>query len=166
MNRPIALIGFMAAGKTTIGRRLAKLVGWEFIDTDAVVTAKYGSVAQIFANEGEPAFRRYECAVVDEVLHGERVVALGGGAITYAPTRSLLAERAYRVFIETSPAFTLDRLKHARTVRPLAGDAPTVESLAAIYEARLPYYREAELTVNGDGRTSADVARELAERLV
>lgn len=166
MNRPIALIGFMAAGKTTIGRRLAKLLGREFIDTDAVVTATYGSVAQIFATEGEPAFRRYECTVVDEVLHGERVVALGGGAITYGPTRALIAERAYRVFIETSPEFTLERLKNARTVRPVAGDAPTIESLAAIFATRLPFYREADLTVNGVGRTSTDVARELAERLI
>ena len=165
MSGPIALIGFMAAGKTTIGRRLAKLLAREFIDTDAVLSATYGAIERIFATEGEPTFRRYEHDVVADVLQGERVVALGGGAVSYAPTRALIAERAYRVFIETSPAFTLERLKHARVVRPVAGDAPTEASLAAIYNARLPYYREAELTILGDGRTSSDVARELAELL-
>lgn len=165
MSRPIAIIGFMAAGKTTIGRRLAKLLAREFVDTDAVITAKYGPIQAIFASQGEAAFRRYECEVVAEVLIGERVVSLGGGAITYAPTRALIAERAYRVFIETTPAFTLERLNKARVARPLAGDAPTVESLAAIFAERLPFYREANLTINGDGRTSTDLARELAERL-
>ncbi len=165
MSRPIALIGFMAAGKTTIGRRLAKLLAREFVDTDAVISAKYGPIPEIFATQGEAAFRRYECDVVADVLVGERVVALGGGAVTYAPTRALIAERAYRIFIETTPAFTLERLKNARVTRPLAGAAPTVESLAAIFAERLPFYRDADLTISGDGRTSTDVARELAERL-
>jgi len=165
VNRPIALIGFMAAGKTTIGRRLAKLLGCEFVDSDALIAAKHGPIARIFATEGEPAFRRYECAIVDDALVGDRVVALGGGAVTYGPTRALIAERAYRVFIETSPHFTLERLRTARVSRPVAGAAPSLESLAAIYAERLPYYREADLTVLGDGRASTDVARELAERL-
>ncbi len=165
MSRPIALIGFMAAGKTTIGRRLAKLLAREFVDTDAVITAKYGPIPQIFATQGEATFRRYECDVVAEVLVGERVVSLGGGAVTYAPTRALVAERAYRVFIETTPAFTLERLKNARAARPIAGDTPTVESLAAIFAERLPFYRDADLTINGDGRTSTAVARELADLL-
>ena len=98
VKRHVALVGFMAAGKLTIGRRLAGELGCAFYDTDVLIVRAHGTVATIFADEGEAAFRRYEREAIVQVLsNGEgSVVALGGGALTSAKNRALLAEHAHR----------------------------------------------------------------------
>jgi len=92
MTGPVAVfIGPMGAGKTRIGKRVAKALGVPFTDTDKVIVAQHGPIADIFDAHGEPHFRALERAAVAEALRGEGVVSLGGGAVLAPETQELLA---------------------------------------------------------------------------
>src|SRR5689334_19583179 len=117
----VAIVGLMGAGKSTVGRRLARRLGLRFADTDEFVAAAAGrSIPEIFVAEGEPGFRAREFEAARRALSGApSVVSLGGGALTYGPTRALVARRAVRVYLEMRPKAILVRLRRSRTVRPL-----------------------------------------------
>jgi shikimate kinase len=163
----VALVGFMAAGKTTVGKRLARDLGWRFVDTDDLVVAARGrSIDAIFADEGEDAFRRYEFEAAREAVSGSpAVVALGGGAVTHPPTRDLVAGQALRVYLELELPEILMRLRRARRIRPLAGPRPARARIGALLAARTVFYREAEIVVHVGRRSAGQVAREILERL-
>jgi len=167
VKRHVALAGFMASGKSTIGRKLARRLGWRFVDTDALVVAEHGPIAEIFGSEGETAFRRYERAAVDAALHSpERsVVALGGGALTVAATRALVHENAYCVFIRVSPEQILARIRRSREVRPVLGARPSLASIRALYERRMADYARAELAIEASRRKDREVVAEIAQWL-
>lgn len=166
-RKHIALVGFMAAGKTTIGFALAEKLGLAFADSDAVLVARHGPIHELFASLGEGGFRELEYEIVRELLAApQRVLALGGGAVTYAATSALLAERAVRVYLEAPLDTLLGRLRRSPTVRPLLGAVPTRARVRALLAEREPLYRQAELIVNAGGRPHVAVAHDIAERLV
>jgi shikimate kinase len=144
MKRHLALVGFMASGKSTIGRKLARRLGCSFVDTDAVVAGEHGPIAEVFAREGEAAFRRYEHAA-------------SGGALTVAANRKLLADRAYCVFIRVSPEQVLERVRKSKERRPVLGDAPTLAKIKDLYERRMPQYESADHMVQADRLRSQEV---------
>lgn len=152
MKRHLVLMGFMASGKSTIGRKLARELGCAFFDTDHVIERSHGPIAEIFAREGEPAFRRYEREAIASVLDsGEPgVVALGGGAPTIAENRAVLKKRAHSVFLKVSPERVAARVKHSRDPRPLLGDVPTLDRIRELYEQRLPHYASADHIVEAE----------------
>jgi shikimate kinase len=166
-KRHVAIVGLMAAGKSTIGRRLARELGMEFVDTDAlVVAATARSVAEIFAEEGEAGFRAHEFEAARRGFGGPpSVVAFGGGALTFAPTRELVARAAVRVYLYMEPRTILSRLQHSRTVRPLVGSEPTLGRVTELLAKREAFYREAEVVVSGEGRTAVETMREVVRRL-
>jgi shikimate kinase len=156
----------MAAGKSTIGRELARELGVGFVDTDDLIVARNGPVAELFARAGEAGFRAAELEAVREALaQPPGVIALGGGAVTYAPTRALLAERALRVYLDISVDTLVVRLRRSRTVRPLVGPNPSPERVRELLDVREPFYREADIVVSGPRRSNRAFAREIAERL-
>jgi len=156
----------MAAGKSTIGRRLARLLDAPFVDTDELIVARHGPIAQLFAERGEAAFRALEFEAIREALDGAPgVLALGGGAVTHGPTRALLARRALRVYLDIPTGELVKRLQRSRTVRPVAGDAPTAARVQELLSARLPFYLESDVIVSGPHRTKLAFAREIAARL-
>jgi shikimate kinase len=156
----------MAAGKSTIGRHLAREIGVSFVDTDDLIVERHGAIAELFTSLGERGFRALELEAVREALAGPPgVVALGGGAVTHAPTRELLAASAVRVFLDVPAETLIARLHRARRVRPLVGPEPTLERIRALLAEREPLYRESELIVQGPHRTQAAFAREIAKRL-
>jgi shikimate kinase len=163
MKRHVALVGFMASGKSTIGRKLARRLGWGFVDTDALVVRAHGAIAKIFASEGEAAFRRYERAAIAAALEScePSIVALGGGALTLPENRTLLAERALRVFIKLSPEQILARVRRSREVRPVLGAAPTLATIKEIYTTRMPDYARSDLIVEATRRGDGDVLNEI-----
>jgi shikimate kinase len=167
MKRHVALVGFMASGKSTIGRRLARKLKCAFFDTDDLIVREHGSVAEIFYNEGEPAFRQYEQAVLCSVLDNGAagVVALGGGALTLEENRKLLKKRAYRVFIKVSPEQILERVRRSRAVRPLLGPAPTLAKIKDLYTRRMPQYAHADHVVEADVLSSSQVIDNIIEWL-
>jgi 3-dehydroquinate synthase len=142
LQRPIAVAGFMGAGKSTVGRLLARRLGRPFADADAEVERRAGcSVRALFERDGEGAFRALEAAVTRDLLErGDApVIALGGGALTSQATRALVRERAFCAWLDVPPATAWRRVEGAPAARPLAGDAASFERLgaqrAAVYAA-------------------------------
>lgn len=164
MKRHVALVGFMASGKSTIGRKLARKLGWAFFDTDALIARAHGAIAAIFANEGEMAFRGYERAAIDGALQSVEpsVLSLGGGALTVAENRRALTDRAYRIFIRVSPEEILARARRSRTIRPLLGPNPTLERINELYAARMPDYESVDHVIDATHRSDAEIVDELA----
>jgi len=167
MKRHVALAGFMASGKSTIGRKLARRLGWPFCDTDSLVIRAHGPIPKIFAGEGEPAFRDYERDAVAAALERTEhtVIALGGGALTTAENRRLLRRYAYSVFIRVSAEQVFGRLRRSRSVRPLLGADPTLARVAELYAERLRNYERADLVVDATRRSDVQIIGEIAEWL-
>ncbi len=156
----LVLIGPMGAGKTSIGRRVAKALGRRFLDTDAEVVRAHGPVDRVFAEQGEEAFRRYERIAVSEALAAGGVVSLGGGAVLDPDTRADLASCRV-VLLTVEPAVVAARIRG--TARPLlqAGDA--VGRWTTIFEARRGLYEQlADLTID----TSRGPIQHVVERIV
>ena len=137
--RNVALIGFMGAGKTTAGERLARRLGWRFVDADREVEREAGkAVGAIFADEGEAAFRALEERVIARLLaETSVVVALGGGAILSAATRQRLRNGSFTVLLDVSPQTAWRRIEAQAGDRPLAREA---RGFAELYEERRPLY--------------------------
>jgi shikimate kinase / 3-dehydroquinate synthase len=140
LDRHVALAGFMGSGKTTVGRLLAERLGRQFIDLDAEIERRAAvTVAQLFSTRGEADFRQLEADLVHEILNRAElsVVALGGGAVISASTRSELRDRAFTVYLEVDPEVAWDRVGGAH--RPLAQD---VGAFHALHRDRQPLYEE------------------------
>ena len=157
--RRIVLTGFMGSGKTTVGSLLARRLGWRFVDADDVIEAEAGcSIAEIFSREGEAAFRLRERATIAQLAGGDALVlALGGGAIEDAETRSLLSSmtEGRLVHLEVQLATTLARCRGTEHLRPILADQA---NLARRYERRLPLYRAAHVSIVVDSLTPDEVA--------
>ena len=138
---PLVFIGPMAAGKSKIGKRVARALGLSFMDTDKIIVAAHGPIPEIFEREGEAYFRQIEREAVVEALAGGSVVSLGGGAVLDTQTRSDLA-RASVVFLTVRASVVEARLGGTR--RPLlsAGPAGGLGDWQRIYDERRPIYEE------------------------
>src|SRR5438128_2572326 len=163
----LALIGYRGTGKSTVARLLAERLGWQSVDADHEIERRAGkSIAAIFADEGEPAFRDLETrVVVDFAQLRSAVVALGGGAMLRAENRVAIRGVGSVVWL-TASADTIEsrlaadeRTAQRRPNLTAAGGRAEIEQLLA---SREPTYREcATLIVATDGKTSADVANEI-----
>lgn len=169
MNTPnnLFLIGPMGAGKSAVGRQLARMLHLNFVDSDDEIESRTGvDIPYIFEKEGETGYRKREAKVIDELtLKQGLVLATGGGAVTDDKTRSNLGARGYVVYLETSIEQQLDRTRRGRE-RPLLAKGDPREVLEALMEERDPMYREiADLVVKTDGRRVNAVAKEIADAL-
>jgi shikimate kinase len=161
--RNIFLIGPMGSGKTAVGRHLARLFRFNFLDSDADIEAKTGvDISFIFEKEGEAGFRMRERESIDRLTRLESIVlATGGGAVIEAENRRVLAERGVVVYLETSIDQQLDRTRHARH-RPLLNGTDPEQKLKELMLRRAALYSEiANLTVSTDGRRVQLVAEEI-----
>ncbi len=167
MKRHVALAGFMASGKSTIGRKLARRLAWTFCDTDRLVIREHGAISQIFADEGEPAFREYERTALAAALASpvQSVIALGGGALTHAENRKQLRRHAYCIFIKVSPEQILARVRRSREARPLLGAAPTLARITELYTQRMREYESADCVIDATRRSDAQVVAAMLEWL-
>ncbi|HET6274929.1 MAG TPA: shikimate kinase [Candidatus Cybelea sp.] len=163
----MALAGFMASGKSTIGRKLARKLSCAFVDTDALVVRAHGPIPAIFDREGEPGFRRYETAALACALEDfpTNVIALGGGTLTVAENRRLLRAQAHCIFIRVSPEQIFARVRRGRGARPLLGATPTLEQIRELYAQRMPQYAKADLVIDAARRSDAQVITEIIEWL-
>jgi shikimate kinase / 3-dehydroquinate synthase len=165
----VALTGFMASGKTSVGARVAGLLGWRFVDLDEeFVRAEGGTIPGFFATNGEAAFRARECRILEAVVReAEReaasglVVALGGGTLESPGALSLLRGRAGVVFLDVDPVAAWTRVQG--TDRPLAGDLEQFKALLA--ERRATYEGAADWVLPVGERSVDDLSRELASIL-
>ena len=155
----LVLVGPMAAGKTSVGRRVARRLGVAFIDTDKRIVAAHGPIPAIFEEHGEAHFRALECAAVAEALSEGGVISLGGGAGTEAATRDLLAEHPV-VFLTVSPDAVADRLRGSN--RPLLAGEDPLERWKKIFEERRGWYaEESSATFDTSRRPMQKIADEI-----
>lgn len=162
----IVLVGFMAAGKTTVGRRLAERLGYRFVDLDEEVERRRGRpVPEIFGREGESAFRRLEAEATRAVDDLERVVVAVGGGWMARPELRDRWPNAVRVWLKVGPAVAVERLRGALGTRPLLDAEDPVETARRLLAGREDAYGRAELAVETEGRDPDEIAAGIVERL-
>ena len=164
--RAVFLVGFMASGKSRVGKELAQRLAWDFVDLDAQIEAReQRTIAELFQERGEPGFRAAETRTLRDLLtaslHRDHVVALGGGAFVQEINRELLRPWP-TVFLETAIEELWQRSLTDHVERPLRRSA---EQFAALYAERLPYYRQATITVVTSGRDPASLCAEIERNL-
>ena len=158
----ITLTGFMGSGKTTVGKVLADFLGCPFMDLDDLVVKKAGkSIPDIFAQDGEPAFRQLEARLlrqtVEKYAENTAVLALGGGAVTTPASAALLHEKTACIYLRATLDTLLERLAGETAGRPLADEA-----MAARLAEREPLYEEtAHVIIDTDGLAPDEVADEI-----
>jgi shikimate kinase len=164
----IVLMGFMGAGKSTVGPILAERLGWRFLDADRELESETGvTIADLFSSLGEPGFRRMEAQVVARLCAATAtVLALGGGAIETESTRTLLANlsNTYVVFLEAPLEVLMQRCEQ----QPNAAIRPILRQPSALqqrFHSRLPYYRSAHVTLNTEGLDPRTVADRLLHQI-
>lgn len=169
MIEHIFLIGYRAAGKTTIGRSLAEALGFAFLDTDRLVCQKHDSeIAGIVAEEGWESFRRYEAAALAEAAEGrKRVVATGGGAVLHRQLWQGLKGRAFVVWLSADIATLAARLRLSAGgdgSRPSLTGKAIHKEIEDVLRERLPLYREyADLEVDTGKFDTTEVVRKIIE---
>ena len=170
-DRPIVLVGLMGVGKTTVGRRLARRLGWPFRDADHEIEASAGrSVSEIFADFGETAFRDGERKVIARLLEtGEpMVLALGGGAFVSEETREVVKANALSVWLRADLDTLMERVSR-RNTRPLLKTENPRAVMERLMQERAAFYSEADLAVDtgegSHGRTVIAIIDALAHHL-
>lgn len=155
-------MGFMGAGKSSVGRAIALRLRTEFVDVDGLIEAAAGrSIREIFASDGEETFREMERAAIREAVSAPgRVIAAGGGAFVDPDNRRRLKAYAPVFFLEVSPETVLTRITEDRS-RPLLPGREEMQRLRELMDKRRPAYRQADYTVSTDGRSVEEVADRL-----
>ena len=159
INKPVVLIGLMGAGKSTVGRRLASVMGRDFIDADdAIEDAAQRSISEIFAEFGEAYFRDGERRVIARLMEESNgVIATGGGAFVDPETRALILEKGIAVWIDCDIETLVERTSR-RNHRPLLKTGDPREILTRLLNERGPLYAEAQVRVKSDEGPHADTA--------
>ena len=159
----VYLVGFMGCGKTSVGGRLARRLGWSFIDLDAAIEERAGeSIRRIFSVRGESCFREIEREELRRVsrLHAV-VVALGGGAFCTEENRRIVESTGLSVWLDAPMEVLLARCAVDDT-RPLF---TTAEELAALLKRRIPFYEKADIRLDVGGLTVDAAAEQIHRRL-
>lgn len=152
MNREIiSLIGFMGTGKTTIGKHLAKALGYEFVDVDRYIEEREGrTIREIFADQGEETFRQLETQALNEILAKDHlVISTGGGIVLRRENRDLLLKHSFVVSLKASPRNLYFRLKES-TTRPLLQGPHPERTIRHLMHKRYPYYNQNHISVDTD----------------
>lgn len=161
----IVLVGFMGAGKTSVGRELAKILHWDFVDLDDVIELNEGrTVQEIFAGGGEEFFRQVERRELQELLQAstrDRIVSVGGGAFAQPGCAELFEQCGATSVLLDAPVEELRRrVRMGGNVRPLAQDH---QKFVTLYAERKAAYDKAHQRFDTSGKTVSRVAREIAE---
>ncbi len=161
MNNSVVLIGPMGAGKTTLGKKLARQLGVPFADTDKIVSAKHGSVQSIFQKHGEEHFRDLETLALEKALESAGIVATGGGLPLRQANRKLL-EGNLVIFLDTSQEHVIGKINLNK--RPLLKDNPN--RWTEIYNERKPLYEQiSQRTIFTGGKSLKTLLAELEEAI-
>lgn len=158
----LALIGFMGTGKSSVGQMVAASLHFTFLDTDHDIEVRARkSIAEIFAKDGEPAFREWEQRIVQELTQRKRtVISTGGGLPADEANLASLKSHAFVVCLWASPDRILERVRH-QTHRPLLNDPNPVAKIRSLLAAREPFYRQADVLLNTEMRSVREVAQQV-----
>ncbi|HBS49755.1 MAG TPA: shikimate kinase [Rhodobacteraceae bacterium] len=157
LKKTVVMVGMMGAGKTAVGRALAARLAVPFLDSDAEIEAAANlTIPEIFARDGEAFFRAKEAQVIGRLLDaGRGVLSTGGGAYLAPANRAMISERGVAVWLKADLEVLWTRVRH-RTHRPLLRTGDPKATLRALYEARVPAYAQADLTVETDAQVSVE----------
>jgi len=166
MFKNIILTGFMGVGKTSVGTRLAKDLGFTFVDTDELIEADQKiTITEIFSTFGEPYFRDVETRVIKQVLENEnQVVSTGGGAVISDGNRRAFKENGVTICLTAHPESIYDRIKH-ETHRPLLQVPDPIAKVRKLLDAREQFYRQADFIIDTSERSVDDVITEIKEKV-
>lgn len=158
----IALIGFMGTGKSTVGRLVAEQLKFELLDTDALIEQRSGKkITEIFAQNGEPAFRQLEAQLVQELSQRTRiVVSTGGGLPTNPANLTSLKTHALVICLWAAPEHIFARVRE-QTHRPLLNDSDPLGKIRTLLTAREQFYKQADVLLNSDLRSAREVAQQV-----
>lgn len=163
LDRPVVLVGLMGAGKSTVGRRLARRLGLPFVDSDSEIEDAAGLTAgEVFKRFGERDFRDGERRVVARLADGPvRVIATGGGAFVNDSTRALLNQKCITVWLDASVDLLTERTARRPETRPMLANADRAETLARLNEERRPAYSQAHIRVTSEAGAHAEVVERI-----
>jgi len=158
----LALIGFMGTGKTSVGRLVAELLDFEYLDTDEMIQTHTGrTIAEIFKTDGEAAFRALEQKVIEELAgRAKAVIATGGGLPANLKNLASLKTHALVVCLWASPDKIWERVKN-QSHRPLLHDPNPQEKIRELLAAREPFYKQADVLLNTELRSAREVAQQI-----
>jgi len=161
----LALIGFMGAGKTSVGRLVADQLHFDYLDTDEMIQSRTArTIADIFKKDGEPAFRKLEQQLVSELAARKRtVIATGGGLPTDPVNLASLKTHALIVCLWASPEKIWERVRN-QTHRPLLCDPNPKLKIRELLAAREPFYRQADVLINTDLRSAREAAQQVVHQ--
>jgi shikimate kinase len=164
LAKTVVMVGMMGAGKTAVGTALARQLGVDFRDSDEeIVRAANRTIAEIFERDGEVFFRARESEVIARLLRGTPcVLSTGGGAFLSAANRQMIHDIGISVWLRADLDLLWQRVRH-KTTRPLLRTPNPRETLRELYEARLPHYAQADLTVDAAPDLSVE---EMAARVL
>lgn len=164
LKRPVVLVGLMGAGKTSVGLRLANMLGVDLVDSDQEIEkAADMTIPEIFERHGEPYFRSGERRVITRLLDDRPcVISIGGGAFMDPETRALIATSGVSVWLKADLDVLVQRTA-GRTHRPLLNKGKPREILARLIEERYPIYAEADVNVES---RAGQTHEEMAERII
>ena len=167
LDRPVVLVGLMGAGKSTVGRRLARRLSLPFVDSDAAIEDAVGLPAgEVFERYGEEDFRDGERRLVARLVNGGvRVIATGGGAYIAEETRRLLNEKAITVWLDAPVDLLAERTARRPETRPMLQKGDRSELLGKLIGERGPKYAEAHIRIPSNGGTHGEVVDAIVEAL-
>jgi shikimate kinase len=161
----LSLIGFMGAGKTSVGRLVAEQLHFDYLDTDELIVSRTGrSIAEIFKTDGEPAFRALEQQVVSDLTNRTKTIISTGGGLPVNPANlASLKTHALVVCLWASPEKIWERVK-GQTHRPLLHDPDPQKKIRDLLAAREQFYKQADVLVNTDIRSAREVAQHVVHQ--
>jgi shikimate kinase len=161
----IALIGFMGAGKTSVGRLAAEQLHFDYLDTDEVIQSRTGrTITEIFSTDGEPAFRKMESDLVTELAARTKTVISTGGGLPVNPQNLInLKKYALVVCLWASPEKIWERVKN-QTHRPLLHDPDPQKKIHDLLAVREPFYKQADVLLNTELRSVREVAQQVVHQ--
>lgn len=160
------LVGMMGVGKSAVGPPLAQALGYRFLDADGVLEQTTGrSIPQIFAEDGEAAFRELESAVLDQLAHWHSLVVATGGGVVTRPVNWGHLRQGVVIWLDAPEAVVLQRLRADPIARPLLADPDPAGRLRRLLEERRPLYAQADLHVAQAGESPEAVAMRVLEAL-
>ena len=157
LKKTIVMVGMMGAGKTAVGRALAARLGVPFLDSDhEIESAANMTIPEIFARDGEAFFRKKEAQVIARLLVDARgVLSTGGGAFLSEENRRTISDKGVSIWLNADLPVLWSRVRH-RDTRPLLKTPDPQATLRDLYEQRVPFYAEADLSVVSDAKTSVE----------
>ena len=167
LSYTVALIGLMGAGKTTLGKHLAKSLSTNFVDSDEAIVKRAGiSVREIFELSGEEKFRDIEHRVIEEILRlPPMILSTGGGAFVPANTRKILKGSAFTIWLRAKPETLISRMENLKN-RPLLAKGAPLLTLTDLHRKRESYYQQAHFVIDTDNLSSKQSLKILISELL